>query len=214
MAASNALLKSLEEPADRTLFLLVSSALSQLTATIRSRCQMVQFKAPAKAIAQQWLQPLLAPGQNSELLLALAEQAPLQALALAYEERLQAREQLFSHLQQISENKAAPIQIAAKWLKAEPKELINGCINIVIDCIRINMGLPVSVILNTDKIAFIRQIAQAITTLKLFAYLDVLYQVRSQLNLAVPLNQQLMIENIFYQWYDYARIRPGSHDPR
>ena len=45
IAASNALLKTLEEPEDDTLLILVSSRIYSLPATIRSRCQKVVFNS-------------------------------------------------------------------------------------------------------------------------------------------------------------------------
>lgn len=42
--AANALLKTLEEPPPRTLFLLISHTLGSLLPTIRSRCQTIKFK--------------------------------------------------------------------------------------------------------------------------------------------------------------------------
>jgi DNA polymerase-3 subunit delta' len=47
--AANALLKTLEEPPARTLFVLCTSAPEQLLPTIRSRCQRVRFVAGAPA---------------------------------------------------------------------------------------------------------------------------------------------------------------------
>jgi DNA polymerase-3 subunit delta' len=79
--AANALLKLLEEPPDRTLFLLVSDALDELPPTIRSRCVLVQVEAPQSPAAQQWL-----AGQgveDPESALAAAGGAPLAALELA-----------------------------------------------------------------------------------------------------------------------------------
>ena len=60
-AAANALLKSLEEPESNTLILLVSSRLSAIPMTIRSRCQIESLAIPDASIAEQWLsrQPLL-----------------------------------------------------------------------------------------------------------------------------------------------------------
>ena len=43
--AQNALLKTLEEPAGRTLIVLLTDQPGALLATIRSRCQMVRFTA-------------------------------------------------------------------------------------------------------------------------------------------------------------------------
>ncbi|MGQ3113885.1 MAG: DNA polymerase III subunit delta', partial [Brevundimonas sp.] len=42
--AANALLKNLEEPPPRTLFILIAHSLGSLLPTIRSRCQTIKFK--------------------------------------------------------------------------------------------------------------------------------------------------------------------------
>lgn len=79
--AANALLKLLEEPPDRTLFILVTDALEDLPPTIRSRCVLVRVEAPLRAVALQWL-----GGQgveDPEATLAAAGGAPLAALELA-----------------------------------------------------------------------------------------------------------------------------------
>ncbi len=46
-AASNALLKILEEPPENTLFILVTSQTQKLIATIRSRCQLLELRGPS-----------------------------------------------------------------------------------------------------------------------------------------------------------------------
>lgn len=80
--AQNALLKTLEEPAPRTLLVLVTSRPSSLLATLRSRCQRVEIPRPATALALDWLAGTLgAPPPPG--LLELAGGAPLKAAALA-----------------------------------------------------------------------------------------------------------------------------------
>lgn len=54
-AAANALLKTLEEPAPRNIFLLLSAQPNAVLATIRSRCQMVRFTALSRGIVADWL---------------------------------------------------------------------------------------------------------------------------------------------------------------
>jgi DNA polymerase-3 subunit delta' len=54
-SAQNALLKTLEEPAARTLLMLVTPRPSALLATLRSRCQRVEIARPAAAAAAAWL---------------------------------------------------------------------------------------------------------------------------------------------------------------
>ena len=54
-AAANAFLKTLEEPAGDSRFLLCSAAPDALAATIRSRCQDVALTVPPRAVAEAWL---------------------------------------------------------------------------------------------------------------------------------------------------------------
>ena len=80
-AAANALLKTLEEPASDTHFLLVSHLPGRLPATIASRCQRIAAPRPTRAEARAWLmdQGVADP----DPVLAQANHAPLRALALA-----------------------------------------------------------------------------------------------------------------------------------
>lgn len=52
--AFNALLKTLEEPGDNTLVLLLANSLQQVPATIKSRCQLMQLKLTEKQLVP-WL---------------------------------------------------------------------------------------------------------------------------------------------------------------
>jgi DNA polymerase-3 subunit delta' len=54
--ASNALLKVLEEPPPRTVFLLVSHRVDETLPTLRSRCALLRVALPARAEATDWLQ--------------------------------------------------------------------------------------------------------------------------------------------------------------
>ncbi|QUX95956.1 DNA polymerase III subunit delta' [Marinomonas sp. CT5] len=53
--AANAVLKALEEPADRTYFVLTSSQSTSLLPTIRSRCLLVNVPTPSIEQVKQWL---------------------------------------------------------------------------------------------------------------------------------------------------------------
>ncbi len=80
--AMNALLKTLEEPAPRTLLVLVTSRPSGLLATLRSRCQRVEVPRPPVALANRWLAAQLGVAPPAGLL-DLAGGAPLKARTLA-----------------------------------------------------------------------------------------------------------------------------------
>lgn len=59
VSAFNALLKTLEEPPERTVLILTTHRLSALPATIISRCRQVAFAAPSRDEALAWLQQAL-----------------------------------------------------------------------------------------------------------------------------------------------------------
>jgi DNA polymerase-3 subunit delta' len=81
-AAQNALLKTLEEPAPRTVLVLVSARPSALLATLRSRCQRVEVARPDPAVAARWLGETLGRPVPPRLL-TVTGGAPLKAAALA-----------------------------------------------------------------------------------------------------------------------------------
>ena len=84
-AASNALLKKLEEPPEQVLFILISHQPHHLLPTIRSRCQQVAMPVPDTEAAMEWLRQSGAASDVDKLraLLALSGYSPLAALALA-----------------------------------------------------------------------------------------------------------------------------------
>lgn len=84
-AASNALLKSLEEPPARTLFLLVSHAPGRLLPTIRSRCRRLRFDPLGEADTRAVIAARARDATEAEhdALTALADGAPGRALRYA-----------------------------------------------------------------------------------------------------------------------------------
>jgi len=81
VSAANALLKTLEEPSQGTVFALVSVRPQQLLPTLRSRCFRVDFRVPSNADALSWLRE---EGiHEADAVLAHAGNAPLAAADLA-----------------------------------------------------------------------------------------------------------------------------------
>lgn len=72
IAASNKLLKSIEEPPAKTLFLLLCPDAFQLIATIRSRCQRTRFGGIDQNLIEKYLEK---KGVNKALSVAVAEQS-------------------------------------------------------------------------------------------------------------------------------------------
>jgi DNA polymerase-3 subunit delta' len=83
--ASNALLKSLEEPPAGTIFLLVSHAPGRLLPTIRSRCRTLRFEALDDADMRAALNEALPEAKPAEIdeLVRVGQGSPAAALAMA-----------------------------------------------------------------------------------------------------------------------------------
>jgi DNA polymerase-3 subunit delta' len=80
---ANALLKSLEEPSDDTVFLLISHSPGRLLPTIRSRCRTLRFSRLADGDVAQVLAGADLDGEDPDLLVSLAAGCPGRALSLA-----------------------------------------------------------------------------------------------------------------------------------
>jgi DNA polymerase-3 subunit delta' len=80
-AAANSLLKTLEEPAPETVFLLISNGIDRLLPTILSRCRKFALSVPPQTEALRWLETQGV--DDADIWLAEQGGAPLSALALA-----------------------------------------------------------------------------------------------------------------------------------
>jgi DNA polymerase III subunit delta' len=82
-SAANAVLKILEEPPAKTIFLLISHQPGGLLPTIRSRCRRLEFKRLSDADVKTVLVSQLVASGDIAVLLALADGSPGQALRFA-----------------------------------------------------------------------------------------------------------------------------------
>lgn len=111
--AANALLKTLEEPPEETIIILVTSEPLKLPATIRSRCQFVPFYSPTEQQALSWLKDV-SNDVEWEPLLRVAQGAPLQALRYHETELLDQRITVVQGFLEVFEANSDPIEIAAR----------------------------------------------------------------------------------------------------
>lgn len=134
--AANALLKTLEEPPEKTVIILVTSQPLSLPATIRSRCQLVNFYPPTDNEALSWLQSA-ADDVEWEPLLRVAQGAPLQAMQYHETELLDQRIAVVQGYLEVFEPNANPMDIATR-IEAIPFLLCFQWIQaVIVDLMRI-----------------------------------------------------------------------------
>jgi DNA polymerase III subunit delta' len=122
-AASNALLKTLEEPSQQRFLILVTDSPGRLPATIRSRCQRVEFRLPDREQSMDWLKSKGYAEDIAMPALNAARGHPGLAWDWLAHGGLQLRREVLADLNAVAANKMSPIELAQRWLGDEQAEL-------------------------------------------------------------------------------------------
>ena len=120
IASANALLKTLEEPGDNTVIILLANHYLKLPATIRSRLQHFALDRISAEQFSDYVQNQLpdAGASQQQLLMNLSNQMPLQALEVAQSAWLPLRQEFLQDWQKLVIQKNMPLAIATKWNKS------------------------------------------------------------------------------------------------
>lgn len=203
--ASNSLLKTLEEPPNNTILILVSDAPSKLMATIRSRTQMVRFDLPSEQESLEWLQQQNI--EQPELVLKLNANAPLSALSMSQGNGLIVREQLFNNWQALAEGNADALESAAIWLKEGFKVLgslpLQWVSSWITDMIRTMQGGHIESMSNMDYAQTLQKLARQVDLKSMYGLLDRLNDTIQLMD--SPANQQTLIESLLLHWSGLKR---------
>ncbi len=117
---ANAFLKTLEEPTDKTLLIMIARPSHRLPATIASRCLRLHLRPPAEPEAVNWLETRLPGARHWEAALALAGGAPLLALELEKAGLAAIEEEMQETLRQLSLGSIDVTLLADRWVSSDP----------------------------------------------------------------------------------------------
>jgi DNA polymerase-3 subunit delta' len=194
MHASNALLKTLEEPGRDTLILLVSSHPHQLPVTVRSRCQSVCFPEPDKTVALDWLE---SQGiQETRRWLKYAHGAPL--LAMQYAQEQSTERQLLAEALLASSKGKSSLSYAQKLADLPREYTLLWLLDWIGDVIRLKHGDEDIPLINEEFREKLRIRAEKSDTRRMFDYYDQICSYIRQDGIA--LNAQLLWENLLISW--------------
>ena len=199
--AANSLLKTLEEPTEDALLILISSQPSLLLPTIRSRCQVVVFPRPEAQISETWLQEQLKEVDESAAiknLLMLSNGAPLAAQALHETGGLAVRRDLASQWVGVVEGKADPLACAKQWSELGLPNATRWLSSWVMDLIRLKSGADPVAITNGDLRPQLQKLVPRLELKRLFAYLTQITETARWVN--SQLNAQLVMEDLMVSW--------------
>lgn len=200
MAASNSLLKTLEEPAEKTIIILISANIAVLPATIRSRCQKLLIDPPSHFVAKEWLEGELAnEDADADLLLSLSDNSPFKALESLSDNGFLRRKEFLDGLYEVLNGDLNSVQMVKNNLSIGLEEACVIFMRLIGDLIKIKFSLKCSVV-NKDQSEILANLAAKTTLDKLFLYKDKLYGLRHHLDRKINLNQQMAMENLVVSW--------------
>lgn len=190
MAASNALLKNLEEPRAKTLVILVSHRLSQVPATVRSRCQIETLSIPTADQSLAWLTNVAGDSQQMTDALDMAGGRPLLALEYMQGEGLVQRLQLENLLDSLRSGDVSPCDAAQQVQQYDAENAIEWAMSY----------------LHRQVTSELRDRLNP----ALFGFSDSLIKARGWILSGSNPNNQLLWEQLFIEWSQIFQQRGKS----
>ncbi len=203
-SASNALLKTLEEPAATSHIFLISSRPDALLPTIRSRCQTLRF-APidSSEIENYLLKDKKFSPDDAALLAKLssgklghAQKTDLEKFRLQRDSMLKVLESVL-----LNENRAELLRIAEEMNDAKNKEDFEARLThlqtLIHDIWAMRNNADAQILVNVDLVSDLRKLADNAESKQLSAWLSEIETLREQL--AVNLNRKIATDALFMQ---------------
>ncbi len=124
-AASNTLLKTLEEPMENRFLFLVASQIGRISATIKSRCQRLEVRIPPLGESLSWLMSQGIDATTAQEALRAARGNPGLAMAwIADGDVLPLRASVLSQLDAIAAGRATLREVSDTWVDHEELPMI------------------------------------------------------------------------------------------
>jgi len=201
IAAANALLKTLEEPAQKVQIILISSKAAFLPATIRSRCQQLVFKSPTNMLAKEWLSGKLAEHNEQadpDLLLSIAEGAPLKALHFVTTDENSERSDFANAFFAFANGKLSAINLAEQCLNYPLSFVLGILLGFIADMLKLQFSLA-SPIVNVDLRNNLQGLAAKLPLSNMLAFSDKVVQLVALNSKKVNINKQMALESLWIE---------------
>jgi DNA polymerase-3 subunit delta' len=205
-AAANAFLKCLEEPTERTSFILLTRHANRLPATIRSRCQQMHFLSPEPDIAIQWLRQQ-GVKQAPERILAIAQGSPVLALQYAGQGMETLHMQMFNDWLNVIQHPAQVLEVAEQWQKQSQVDIeviLTWMASWLTDLIKLSHSAEQKHLRHPDLQVRLQALLKPLNFRAVYAHYDLINRSRQQLQ--TTLNKQLLLEKLLIEW---SRINQG-----
>ncbi|NND81031.1 MAG: hypothetical protein HKN50_01250 [Gammaproteobacteria bacterium] len=193
--AANALLKNLEEPPANTLFILVSDHLAALPKTIRSRCNLIDFRAPDQSTATQWLlgQKIM-PEHEVDTHLAIANNHPLLAMQLYQSNYIDTLKTVFTGVNGLWSHRQDAVSVAKSWQGVGGRQAVDILQKLTADLLRHQLSAEPNNVFFPVQQSWVQSSSGKISQQKLLATVDELNEARRLLTTTV--DELLVLESL------------------
>ena len=137
---ANAFLKTLEEPSDDTVLILIATPNHRLPATIASRCLRLKLAPPSTEEALAWLEASSSGSKNWRAALTLAGGAPLSALQLEAQGIAAIDADMRQSIAALADSAVDVTLLAEQWGRSNPGIRIIWLENWITQRVRASMG--------------------------------------------------------------------------
>jgi DNA polymerase III subunit delta' len=199
-AAANALLKTLEEPAGNRYLLLATSQPGRLPATIRSRCQRLEFRLPDGESARTWRRARDHADADIDAALAASRGHPGLAAEWLTNGGLKLRAQVQAELDAVGRGRASAVETAQRWLADDAgDQRLRFAADLALEGVaratqaRAGQGAALAVPGDADAVG---------------AWFDALNRMRVQL--AAPLRHDLILAGLLRDWRAMLQSAPAG----
>ena len=190
ISAANALLKTLEEPAPNRFLLIVTSRPGRLPATIRSRCQRLEFRLPPADAAATWLRQRGFSDSQIGPALAAARGNPGLAEQWLGNGGLQLRNEVQEQLEAVGAGRADAVATGQRWMADDSAELrLRFVADLALEAAagRCQAAPPTA-----------RKLTGPKDFLRLSNWFDAVNRARDQLR--APLRHDLVVAGLLHEW--------------
>ena len=206
MSAANALLKTLEEPGDASLLILITHQLGQVLPTIKSRCQRLDCTTPTPDVAVPWLANQLEIDQaEATQLLKVVHGAPVAGLTFKSGGQQSLRGDWLTSLRELLQQKKTVVEVSEQFAKLDVESLLEWLVGVLADVNRYVICQDATRIRNNDVEKMIKGVAKNTSADKLFKMMDVVQEELLGLKRRHNPNKPLLLERILLQWVGLVR---------
>jgi len=207
-SAANSLLKTLEEPPEHSLLILLSHRPNLLPITIRSRCQHVRFNPAYDEATTRWVNENLQSAEKAEDLLRIAGGAPLAIEEMLESNVMEYQRNILDDLFALKGMQEDPIKIAEKWKTYEASRVLLWLTQLFADMVRIkSLAQPVR-ISDSTIIGRLQELIKQLELRELTGFYHLLLENYSMSTGAISYNAQGLLEDVIILWQRLnARVR-------